>query len=341
MLSLAHKFNINASTAARRGTSLRGGFFYRNIGGPMKEYPFLTFEEQLNLFEKRGLKIKNRERALERISNINYYKLKEFAEPFANICEKTNTIKYENISFEGIVLRFYTDKNLRMYLLDAMEKVEVSLKTKIGYVLGKTTGEIGYLKFNNWCNKEEYCRHYLRDQEEEFKKRIFNYLSSRQTIAISDFFKENKNRNIPIWMIMELLTFGDLIKMYELMSNKLRKEVASFYSLEAKTFEKYLKNLKLIRNFSAHNGKIIDIKFKTIPPIKNEWIELLDSETNGIAITICILKDLIYKINPNYGFGNIQSVLNKYINNKDIKAQSLGFNNKTVTKKLFNSNKKL
>lgn len=139
-------------------------------------------------------------------------------------------------------------------------------------------------------------------------------------MAISVFLKENKNRDIPIWMAMELLTFGDLIKMYELMSNKLRKEVASFYGLESKTFEKYLKNLKLIRNFSAHNGRIIDIKFKTIPPLKKDWIDLLDSEKNGIAITIFILKDLIYKINPNYGFGNIQSVLNKYINNKDIKA---------------------
>lgn len=32
-----------------------------NIEGTMKQYPFLTFEEQLNLFEERGLKIKNRE----------------------------------------------------------------------------------------------------------------------------------------------------------------------------------------------------------------------------------------------------------------------------------------
>lgn len=306
----------------------------------MKEYPFLTFEEQLNLFEKRGLKIKNKERALERIANINYYKLKEFAEPFSIKDEETNEIRYENISFEGIILRFYTDKNLRMYFLDAVEKVEISLKTKIGYILGKEFKSLGYLKFNNWCNKEKYCIYYLRGQEKEFKKKINEYVSSRPTLAIKNFFEENKGQtDIPVWFIIELLTFGDLLKLYELMSNKLRKRVAEFYGLEAKTFESYLKNLKLIRNCSAHNGKIIDLKFKTIPPIKKEWQQYLYYENGnllpGIAITICILKDLIYKINPDYGFGNLQSALNKYINNKDIKAQSLGFKDRIVPRVIF------
>ncbi|MDO5788398.1 MAG: Abi family protein [Fusobacterium sp.] len=306
----------------------------------MKEYPFLTFEEQLDLFEKRGLKIKNRERALERIANINYYKLKEFAEPFSKIDEETGEIRYENISFEGIILRFYTDKNLRMYFLDAVEKVEISLKTKIGYILGKEFKSLGYLKFNNWCNKEKYCIYYLRDQEKEFKKKINEYILSRPTLAIKNFFEENKGQNdIPVWFIIELLTFGDLLKLYELMSNKLRKKIAEFYGLEAKTFESYLKNLKLIRNCSAHNGKIIDLKFKTIPSLKKEWQQYLYYENGnllpGIAITICILKDLIYKINPDYGFGNIQSALNKYINNKDIKAQSLGFKDKTIPRIIF------
>lgn len=216
--------------------------------------PFLTFEEQLDLFSKRGMKIKNREIAIEKLSNINYYKIKEFAKPFEII--KDDNICYENISFEGIVKRFYTDKNLRMYLFDAIEKVEISIKTKIGYVLGKHFGPDGYIKFNNWCNKNKYCKFYIKDQEISFNKRVTNYINSRNTSAIKEFIYNNKSKKpIPVWMVMEILTFGDTIKIYELMSNKLRKEISDHYDLESNTFEKYLKNLKLIRNFSAHNSK--------------------------------------------------------------------------------------
>ena len=263
--------------------------------------PHLTYEEQLNLLEKRGIKIKNKEAASFKIQNINYYKIKEFAEPFKiieEIEENGNIIKkekYQNISFEGIINRFYTDKNLRIYLLEAIEKVELSIKTKLGYIFGKYYGGYGYLEFNKWCNKEKYCIFYIRDQQKQFTKRISEYVLDRGNVFIQEILEEDKNTKIPIWLIIELLTFGDIVKMYELMSNKLRKELAAEYNLEANTLEKYLKTLRLVRNFSAHNKKIIDLELKTCPPIREEWKEYLDNDIKGIAIPIFILKQLINK----------------------------------------------
>lgn len=287
--------------------------------------PFLTFEEQLDLFESRGMKIKDKTRSLEKISNINYYKLKEFADSYKKI--ENGEIRYENISFEGILTRFYTDKNLRIYLLDAIEKVEISFKTRLSYTLGKHHGDVGYLKFNNWCNKKEYCIHYIRDQEKEFANKINQYIYKRATPSISDFLKKNSKEKLPIWMVVEVLTFGDLVKIYELMSNKLRKEIANVYDMEAETLEKYMKNLNLIRNLSAHNNKVIDFKLRTLPPLSEEWKNILVKPHDGIATTLVILNTIIKKINPKYGFGNIHKTLNKYINRKDVKAQELGFLN--------------
>lgn len=306
------------------------------------EKPFLTYEEQLSLLEKRGIKIKDRERALLKIKNINYYKIKEFAEPFKKveiIEENGIQIKketYECISFEGIITRFYTDKNLRIYLLDAIEKVELSIKTKLGYLLGKYYGENGYLEFKNWCNKDKYCQYYIRDQEKQFIRRINEYILERDNAFIKEILKDsNSSKKIPIWLIMEILTFGDIVKIYELMSNKLRKELSAEYDLEANTLEKYLKNLKLVRNFSAHNKKIIDLKLITCPPLRKEWEDYLEPNIKGLAITIFILKQLINKINPKYGFGNIHKTLSKYISHKNIKANYLGFKNYESINYLF------
>ncbi len=299
--------------------------------------PFLTFEDQLNLFEKRGMKVKNKKIALEKLSNINYYKIKEFAQPFEKI--ENNNVYYTNTSFEGIIKRFYTDKNLRMYLLDAIEKVEISVKTRVGYTLGKHLGSDGYAMFNYWCNKNKYDKSYINKLEAEFNKKILKYIDNRNTSAIKEFIDHNgSEKTIPIWMIMDLLTFGDTIKMYELMSSKLRKEISDYYGLKSIVFEKYLKNLKLIRNFSAHNSKIIDISLKTLPPIRNEWKQELNEEHNGLAISIFILKFLINSINPKYGFGNIHKTLSKFIKHKNIKAKSLGFNNYKSINYLYKTN---
>ena len=85
----------------------------------------LTFEEQINLFEERGMKFKDgKDKAKEKLKFINYYKIKEFSLPYMN----ENKLYKENVYFEDIIHRFYWDKNLRLYFLRITEKIEISLK---------------------------------------------------------------------------------------------------------------------------------------------------------------------------------------------------------------------
>ena len=107
-----------------------------------KEY--LEITEQLELFKKRGMIVENEEKALEKLVFINYYKLKEASLPF--FFEN----KYiANTRFEDIVFRFYEDRNLRLYFMRIIEKIEVSLKTNFSRILGREFQELGYLDFKN------------------------------------------------------------------------------------------------------------------------------------------------------------------------------------------------
>lgn len=56
-------------------------------------------------------------------------------------------LKYSNITFDDIVKRYYQDKNLRINLLHAIEKIEVSIKRNVSYILGSRYGAFGYLDF--------------------------------------------------------------------------------------------------------------------------------------------------------------------------------------------------
>ena len=63
-----------------------------------------TFEDQLKIFERRGIEIGDRDRALERIKSINYYKIKEFSIPFIGGSDENGEIIYkEGTTFKLII----------------------------------------------------------------------------------------------------------------------------------------------------------------------------------------------------------------------------------------------
>lgn len=314
------------------------------IGGFMYNKTHKTVEELIQIFLDRGMKFHDIEKAKNRLSHINYYKIKEFASLFYKEFDINGKkeYKYDNVFFEYIITRFYQDKNMRVYLLHAIEKVELSFKTKLAYVLGERYEAFGYLQFKNWCNKNKYCRYYIEDKEKEIKKYLKILMNREDNQMIKEFFKQNPDCDYPpIWMLIEILTFGEALKFYNLMSEKNRKAISNFYDCTPSELEGWLKALKFIRNLSAHNINVIDSKLITNPPIRNEWKKYLytDSQnrvSNKIALIIFILFYMIKKINPDYGFGNFRNIFVNLFSNKDINANRYGFASKDL--KIFSKN---
>lgn len=115
-----------------RGESI---FLYQK-GVKMEGPKPLSFEEQVDLFASRGVKIKNKALAIKSIEDIGYYKLKAFSLPLSRVDVNKERL-YNNIEFQDILNRFYSDKDLRISLLHCIEDIEVSIKTKIAYILGQ------------------------------------------------------------------------------------------------------------------------------------------------------------------------------------------------------------
>lgn len=130
----------------------------------------LTFQEQIELLKSRGIIVKNVEKSSEKIENISYYKLKEYATPF--ICAYIDgSPKYKGLEFDELLERYYQDKNLRIHLFHVIEKIEVSLKTRLAYDLGNMNA-YGYLETDKWINKTDRnaYRKYKKDFEYIFEK---------------------------------------------------------------------------------------------------------------------------------------------------------------------------
>lgn len=304
-----------------------------------------SFEEQVELLESRGMLFENpesRKKAVQKLSIIPYYKIKEFARPFAKVYFSNNqkVIDYQQTKFEKITIRYYQDKRLRLLLLDALEDIEVALKTQVAFVLGSRGLEAyGYLQFSKWCNKEEYCKHYISYREEKFKKQLRIKIDNETTPEIKEKLKIDNKKYPPIWLAINLMTFGQIIKLIELMSTTNIRQISKQYDCSDSELISWLKNLNLLRNMCAHNSNVIDLKIHTTPMLREEWKSLLFQMKEGvysnrIALSIIIVKYMMESIDPKY---NLKEILNSFqtlIEQSDKQANYYGLRNKKVLKML-------
>lgn len=331
----------------------------------MKKYEQLSYRKQLELFHDRGMKfdydfceldekspafLKNE----QTISTLGYYQLKDYAYPYF----RDGT--YSNVSFSEVVARYYRDKHLRNAVEHAIEDIEITLNTRIAYLLGGKYGPFGYLEFRNWCQKEgenKYIRrkkkvkvtkYFIAREQNKFLGKIQDK-ASRSNSKDVKVFDENNDDTVymPVWLIMNELTLGDSIYIVKLMSNKNRRAIAETFECSVDELISWLECINLVRNICCHNGNLVDIKLLTKPKLPKGFENILYFEneknnnakyTDRLAIIICIVVKLMSSINSRYLFGNLISALNHLLDDTNT-PKVYGFRDKKAIYECFNKGK--
>ena len=106
---------------------------------------------------------------------------------------------------------------------------------------------------------------------------------------------------IPLWVLIRIMTLGEVSKFYEFMKQKDQNAVAKKFGVKEKTLKTYLHNIAIVRNICAHDEKLYDLKLNNAI-IKNKIhlyfnLELQDGKySNGykdLFSIIIILKILL------------------------------------------------
>ena len=293
-----------------------------------------SFRDQLTLFSERGMTVN--ESDVKKIENIGYYRLKEFASPLAKFSKNSGEIiiDYTGVNFGEVITRYYQDKNLRIFLLHAIEKIEVSVKNNLASILGENYGAFGYLNFSMIGNRQKYTRYEMQKKEMQFKRQLLKSVKKVGT-ASDARMKRNKDADgFPtVWLALNILTFGEMVILLDILSKKNIKSITSTYECTANEFISWMGTLHLIRNICSHNSNIIDLSIKTEPLYKEEWNDFLfifenddnQKPTNRLAVVLAILKHFIFIINDKYKWNNIYNSINRISCNDDKKAKLLGF----------------
>jgi abortive infection bacteriophage resistance protein len=204
----------------------------------------LTFQDQLALLIERGLQVENSEYAEKYLSCVNYYRFSAYCMPF----EKNRHEFKVNASFVNIVKLYEFDRKLRGLVYEALELIEIELRTGIAYEMAHLLGPFGHNDQNNFTN--EYRFKEIREtatKEVERSKEVF-----------VEHFKEKYYEfpNLPVWAEVEIFSFGCLSTMFAGLTPAIQKKIAKRFGLPGPVFKSWLHVLVYVRNLCAHHSRL-------------------------------------------------------------------------------------
>ena len=212
-----------------------------------------SIQEQIDLLKDRGMIIKDEEFARLHLSHISYYRLKGYWWDMQEN-KDLHLFKKESV-FEDVISRYFFDKELRLILFDAIETIEIALRTKMIYHLSQTYGGLFYTDKKLFVNQSLHQQH-IEDLMSEFMR--------SGEIFIKDFkhkygvWENGKCTSLTqqpdAWVIFEVATFGTLSKIYKNISHQLpeKAKIANDFGLNIHTeLSSWLEAISYLRKYCS------------------------------------------------------------------------------------------
>lgn len=271
----------------------------------------LTIEEHIQQLRDRGLTIVDEELAKHYLAHISYYRLAGYWWPMQSN-KVTHTFK-DNSKFEDVVALYNFDRELRILLFDIIEKIEISLRTKLIYHLSH--------EFDPWWFQNTGI---FQDTGAliETLASIKDEVDRSKDIFIKEHKKKYKDdlRFPPAWKTLELTSFGSLSKLYGNLKNNINSKdiIAEELGAVNHTYlPSWLQSIAQIRNYCAHHSRLWNKNLPGTPKLLNKpplpWVSDVPTDTSKLYMHLCIMKYLVNIIVPDNSFSiKLQELLTKY-----------------------------
>ena len=198
---------------------------------------FTTYEEQVHILSSRGLLIPDIQKAIQILSRENYYRLiNGYKDLFLTDTGQTELYK-EGSSLSEIYALYRFDEELRIHFLRVFLIIENRLKAYIAYEFAKIHGACDYLDATNYNYNPKY-----QSDINKLISMIQNTISDKSPYDRRlQHYQNNHHGAIPLWVIINLLTFGNVSRFYKYMQPREQNEVARQFGLQPNYLNNYLK----------------------------------------------------------------------------------------------------
>ena len=280
--------------------------------------PPLTFEQQADLLLARGL-VADRPALIKRLEVVNYYRLSGYLYPF----RKTDDSLKDGTTLEAVWRLYVFDRQLRLLTMDAIERVEVSVRTQLSYHLAHKHGAFAYLdsaKMPGISNVEH--QKWIDELESEMKR-------SKEPFIAHFFEKYGDVHSMPpIWMLVEIMSFGKILTLFRAVDRDIRQSISGILGVSDEVLLSWLIALNGIRNVCAHHGRLWNRELGYRPKIPREkkypqWHRPIAITQDKVFAVLTILRYLLRITAPTSRWdGRLRALLSEY---SDVPVRMMGF----------------
>ncbi len=244
----------------------------------------LTLEEQIDLLAARGLIVADRAAAAHTLARISYYRLSAYWHPF----KRDNDSFEPGTPFATAVHLYELDRHLRLHVMDALERVEVALRTAITYTLCHAVGPYGHCDPANFRTKFRPQQWIAKIHREAQQSR-------------DEFVQHFKDKydgfpDLPLWMATETLPFGSLSLLYQGLRPDEQRPIAADYGVHHDVLRSWLHSLAYVRNICAHHARLWNRELAIAPELPRRdphWCPPLTPTNRRVFAVLLVLRQMM------------------------------------------------
>jgi abortive infection bacteriophage resistance protein len=256
--------------------------------------PFLTFEQQADLLmNDRGM-LADRADLIRHLQDVGYYRLSGYW----HIHKKRGSDEFwEGTTFRRVWETYVFDRQFRLVVLDAVERVEVYMRTQLAYLLAEQTGAFGFLDRANLPRmSEERYEHFMDKCREAYGR-------ARTGEPFAKHFNDKYGDHHdlpPYWMLVNVMDFGMVVTLYKGSPVPVRKQIADELGVSTKVLDSWLVTVNTVRNICAHHGRLWNRIIGNPPmiPYAPEWHDPYEVKNDKMFGTLTVLSYLLERVAP-------------------------------------------
>lgn len=230
---------------------------------------FLTHNQQLKNLRHKNLVIKNSSKTKRILESENYYTIINGYRSIFQDPSSHRPFRFRNgTTFEEIHSLYELDAELRNIYMKYILKIEKSFQSLVAYFFAKDNknNNRAYLDFRNF-RKPVLKKGFPRANAIHKTIAMFsNKMANEHDFAIQHHI--TVHQEVPIWVLINSLTLGEIAYVYYYLKDHLRLEIAKYYknhrnkeysthvySIRPDDIDNFLFSAKHFRNACAHNER--------------------------------------------------------------------------------------
>lgn len=262
--------------------------------------------------------ISNDTEAVQILKKINYYRFTGYALQFREDPKRSNYIA--GTTFDSIHHIYLVDERLRDLFRMYLEKVEIYYRTQISY--GFSIAK---------CIAPPYDQHYDKNNfynQTGYQEVLDNFRRESNYYKDSLIVKHHKMKyanKMPLWVMVEMMSFSNLSKLYSSMYISEKDAIAKMIGIGRNTLENHLHCLAVLRNKCAHAARLYNTEFNPPAKFTKSFLRAHPEVQNNslFAYTLVLLKRLPDRKSKRDLIDAVQTVVEEY--KDDIEMKQIGF----------------